>query len=65
MKMFVVTEWQDGMKIVVGWGIEKSILDPLFDEVPHAFCMLVYILSVLLHSTNLTLIDFDVYKSFL
>lgn len=43
MKMFVGTEWQDGMKI----------------------CMLVYILSVLLHSTNLTLIDFDVYKSFL
>ena len=65
MKMFVVTEWQDGMKIVVGWGIEKSILDPLFYEVPHAFCMLVYILSVLLHSTNLTLINFDVYKSFL
>lgn len=65
MKVFVVTEWQDGMKIVVGWGIGKPILDPLFDEVPHAFCMLVYILSVLLHSTNLTLIDFDVYKSFL
>lgn len=54
MKVFVVTEWQDGMKIVVGWGIGKP-----------AFCMLVYILSVLLHSTNLTLIDFDVYKSFL
>lgn len=65
MKVFVVTEWQDGMKIVVGWGIGKPILDPLFDEVLHAFCMLVYILSVLLHSTNLTLIDFDVYKSFL
>lgn len=46
-------------------GLEKSILDPLFDEVPHAFCMFVYILNVLLHRINLTLIGFDISKSFL
>ena len=76
VKLLGLTQWDQDENVcsnrMAGWnensggmGIEKSILDPLFDEVPHAFCMLVYILSVLLHSKNLTLINFDVYKSFL
>ena len=44
--MYIVAEWWEGM----GWkekywqnlGLEKSILDPLFDEVPCCVCLYIY-----------------------
>ena len=62
MKMYIVAEWWEG-KILAEFGIGKVYFGSSFWW-STMLCMFVYILNVLLHRVNLTLIDFDIINPF-